>query len=361
MKACTENLFPIMAAAILMPPQQIGLLVVPLHTVMPPVDDPRILVGGVLVTLKDRAIIAWLRTPRAGQSHARGGKSIAHAQAIPYSSVLEGHIAEDTGAIALTTSDLGPWQFVTKAVDDHRRRLYRQPIRPLIVQSFLGQALAVLQRLDAEYGGSEGSADKQLDQLRPPSPTSASALPEAEWVEAGTPTYDELLAQADGEISLFDLLQAANPNELPKPTRKLLRVPLEVLPSQLGPQERVERVADAASGSVRGLLVLTTERLVLLDGVSGVLEVEIPYDDCTACVGAEKSILVWSAEGAARFTHISPSSLEPQADSDPGTAGSSEKGTVPRLRVCPECEGEFTPVLRRDTCPDCGGVLIPVD
>ena len=209
---------------------------------------------------------------------------------------------------------------------------------------------------------SEGSGYKQLGQLRPPrSRTSISALPEAEWAEAGTPDYEELLAQADGEVSLLDLLRAANPNELPKPTRKLLRVPLEVLPSHLGHQERVERVADAASGSVRGLLVLTTERLVLLDRVSGVVELEIPCDDCTACVGAEKSVLVWCAEGAPRFMHISPSSLEPQADSDPSAAGSSETGPVPRLRVCPECEGEFTPVLLRDTCPDCGGVLIPVN
>jgi hypothetical protein len=84
-KAFTGELFPMMAAAVLMNPRQIGLLVVPLRTVTQPVADPRILVGGVLVTQNDRAIIAWLRTPRAGQSEARLGNSVVHAQAIPYS------------------------------------------------------------------------------------------------------------------------------------------------------------------------------------------------------------------------------------------------------------------------------------
>lgn len=75
-KAFNGNLFPIMAAAVLMNPRQIGLLVVPLHTVTPPVDDPRILFGGVLVTQNDCAIIVWSRTPQAGQSHARGGTQL---------------------------------------------------------------------------------------------------------------------------------------------------------------------------------------------------------------------------------------------------------------------------------------------
>lgn len=52
-KAFDGNLFALMAAAVLMPERQIGLLVIPLHTVTPPDQDPRILVGGVLVTLKD--------------------------------------------------------------------------------------------------------------------------------------------------------------------------------------------------------------------------------------------------------------------------------------------------------------------
>ena len=188
--------------------------------------------------------------------------------------------------------------------------------------------------------------------------TSSSSVSEAEFAEAGTPEYDELVAQADDEVSLLDLLLAASPKELPYATRKLLRVPLEVLPSHLGPDERVERVADAASGSIRGLLILTTKRLVLLDRVSGTIEVEIPTDDYTAYLGTEKSVLVWSTEGAARFMYMSPSSLEPQVDSDPGAAGSSETRPVPRLRVCSDCGGEFTPLLLRDSCPDCGGSLI---
>jgi hypothetical protein len=203
---------------------------------------------------------------------------------------------------------------------------------------------------------------KRTGQLPPPtSRTNIFALPEAEWAEGGTPKYEQLLAQAGDEVSLHELLLASDPNELPKPTRKLLRVPLEVLPSHLDPKEQVERVAAATSGSIRGLLILTAKRLLFLDQVSGTIEAEIPRDDFTACLGAKGSVLVWSAERAARFMHVSPASLEPQVDSAIGAAGSSNTQLVPRLRVCSDCKGEFTPFLLLDTCPDCGGSLIPAD
>jgi hypothetical protein len=189
--------------------------------------------------------------------------------------------------------------------------------------------------------------------------TSTVALPAAEWAPADTESFNNLLALDGDTISVENLLVAATTEDLPKPIRRLLRVPLETLPVHLGPKERVERVAEATSGTMRGLLAITNQRLFFLDQISGTLELEISRAGLSSRISAS-SLVVWAPDGAARFVHLSPTSRPALPNADMVAAKGHEALSVPRLRVCSDCEAEFTPLLVSDSCPDCGGDLYPV-
>jgi len=180
-----------------------------------------------------------------------------------------------------------------------------------------------------------------------------------EWMPADTVGFNDLTAMIREAVSIQDLFVAASPSDLPKATRRVLRIPLDTLSAHLRPKEQLERVAAAKSGTMWGLLTVTNQRLLFLDQIAGTLELEIPLEGCNASVSAN-SLLVQSLDGIARFVRLSPTSLP--ALQDPDVVAEKDHGArrVPRLRVCSDCNAEFTPALVSDSCPDCGGDLQPV-
>lgn len=101
-------------------------------------------------------------------------------------------MAEDTGAIAVTTSYLGHWQLVTRVVNNGKP-LYKQHTRPLIVQSFLGQAVAVLERLDQGLSpGTSSTTPNRVPAGHVPRQIDAQGrpVPTARPISVSTPSVD---------------------------------------------------------------------------------------------------------------------------------------------------------------------------
>jgi hypothetical protein len=186
----------------------------------------------------------------------------------------------------------------------------------------------------------------------------STVLRGAEVMSVDTEYLDKLLAEDGYSVDVQDLFVATASNDLPKPTRRLLKVPLETLHVHLGPKEILQGLADASSGKLRGLLATTNERLLFLDRVTGLVEVEIPLHELTATIGSDNSLLVQTSDFVVRFVHLSPTSLSEHDEADAPTGNGHDTSPVPPLRICADCGAEFTPLLLSKSCPDCGGDLV---
>jgi hypothetical protein len=187
----------------------------------------------------------------------------------------------------------------------------------------------------------------------------STVLRAAEVVPVDTEYFDTLLAEDAYSVDVEDLFVATASNDLPKPTRHLLKVPLETLHVHLGPKEIVQGLADASTGKIRGLLATTNQRLLFLDRVAGLVEVEIPLHELTATIGSGNSLLVQTSDFVVRFVHLSPTSLPVLDEADAVTGKDHATSPIPPLRVCSDCGAEFTRLLLSKSCPDCGGDLLP--
>jgi transposase len=71
--------------------------------------------------------------------------------------------------------------------------------------------------------------------------------------------------------------------ELPADVRQRLRVPVKILESTIEDGELIERVAFSVLRGMPGMFVVTDERLLFLDGETGLLELEFDLDRSCGC------------------------------------------------------------------------------
>lgn len=172
------------------------------------------------------------------------------------------------------------------------------------------------------------------------------------------PIRPEPPEETDWDLVLNDI-GVERVKDLPPAIRRKAQTPLKALGSAVADGELIERVAFSVLRGVPGLLVMTDERILFLDGQSGLLELEFELDESTGEL-SEGVLTVKDGEGMAEFTGFEPNSLPMGPTRAVSHYSEDIASTRADARICDGCGAEYSASVASYTCPGCGGILYGV-
>jgi hypothetical protein len=145
-----------------------------------------------------------------------------------------------------------------------------------------------------------------------------------------------------------DCFDFADPRDLDRSLRRRLRFAIDGVRT-LSSGENLVGVVPVEADKIPGLLVLSDERILFFDEVTGLLDIVFNRAE-TAASKSGDSVTIRDNDGGTTFVRYA--TPRPAVSSSP-----THRAGVPAVRSCGGCGAEFTPAYFGDDCPDCGASL----